>query len=349
MQADSGKSSRKLMRRRRIVDRLAHPRDESGFGMITVLGYSIVITIFLGVAVTLVLSVLKSGNGHVKYGQTFDAAEAGLDQSLSRLQKDQNWNTGVADTVPATWVYGFPDQETEKHWALDRVNADLAAGGQVTQTPEGQFFVVKPPNTHTVYSMGWVPDRAHAQRTRLVKSEYLFSTYNPTNAIITSGNIDISGSFTLSQVPGTTGLPNVHTEGTVGCNASLNVPPGTRVGSVLANSCGGVRDPSQIVPTVDPRFIYTSQSDNYAHDWYDLCPDGAAYKPSTAGPCSAIGLSGGSPAVPGQLAVPWVEVRLRGQRVVYFEQRLPGHLLRISRECVPGREEERRRQHDRDH
>jgi hypothetical protein len=265
---------------------------DEGIGLILVLGYAIVITLVITVSFATVNTITRSGTSHVQYGQAGDSAEAGVDQTLARVQYSSTYNSGVA--VPAQWTDGFPDSATERSWVLNTAApAVIAANASAVQkTAQGEYLAIRPSNAQSVYSIGWEPSRVNAKRVRVLRNDYLFTGYNPTDAILTAGDIAISGSFTLSQNTGTVATPNVHTEGTITkCSASLTKPAGTKIGGVTGGC--GTTDTSMTVPVVDPRALYTSKSASYSSQWYDLCPDGKGHSPSTT-PCTGAVL-GSSP------------------------------------------------------
>jgi hypothetical protein len=264
--------------------------SDDGFGMILVVGYAVIISLVVTVSVATVNSLLRSGNGHVQYGQAVDSAEAGIDQTLARLSKNANYSP-AGSSVPAQWANGFPDSRTERAWVLATANTVLSTNPSLLQkTAQGEFLALRPINVHTIYSIGWEPSRIAAKRVRVLRNDYNFSGYTPTNAILANGNVSLSGSFSLADNAGTAIPPSVHTEGVLlKCSASVTVPNGTSLASVGGGGCGD-SDTSQSVPQMNPRDLYTAYSGSYASSWYDLCPDGTVRQPSTA-PCTGTQLA----------------------------------------------------------
>jgi hypothetical protein len=267
---------------------------DAGLGMILVIGYAVVIGIIITVSVATVGSVLKSGNGHIQYGQAVDSAEAGVDQTLARLSKNANYATADCRTplnptgcmLPAQWTAGFPDRATERTWVLNAVNSAVNATPSLLQkSTQGEFVAIRPSNSQIVYSVGWEPTRANPSRMRVLRNDYLFSGYSPTNAILTKGNVAIGGSFTLASNAGTSLPPSVHSEGQISsCSSSLTKPDGTTIGGV-GGGCGGTES-SQTVPKIDPRGMYDQLSGTYASQWYDLCPADASVRVPSSAPCA---------------------------------------------------------------
>src|SRR4051794_10473683 len=137
---------------------------DEGIGLVLVLGYAVIITLVITVSFATVSSVTKTGNSHVQYGEAVDSAEAGVDQSLARLQYNNSYNSGVS--VPAQWVNGFPNGATERSWVLTQaVPAVIAASPSAVQkTPQGEYLAIRPSNEQSIYSIGWEPSRAAAKR-----------------------------------------------------------------------------------------------------------------------------------------------------------------------------------------
>jgi Tfp pilus assembly protein PilX len=262
---------------------------DDGVGLILVLGYAVVITLVITVSFATVSSTTRSGNSHVQYGQAVDAAEAGVDQALARLQYNNAYSTAGAD-VPPAWVDGFPSSATERTWALQTANTLLGPSSTGLQkTAQGEYFAMRPSNVHTVYSIGWEPSRAKAVRVRVLRNDYLFGSYQPDFAILARGSVDISGSFSVATIDSSE-PPDVHSEGTVNCNASFKPPNGTKINGVTGGTCGSVGS-SVTVPDPNPRYVYNSQSARYSSQWFDLCPDGTMHSPGPI-PCTGTLLSG---------------------------------------------------------
>jgi hypothetical protein len=277
---------------RRVIDEQSPARGagssttgDEGLGMIVVIGYAMIISILIAVSVGVVNSTTRSSTSHIQFGQAVDSAEAGIDQTLARVSMNANYSP-AGSVVPTQWVNGFPDAATERAWVLARADTVLASNpGLLQKTAQGEFLALRPVNVQTIYSIGWEPSRANAKRIRVLRNDYIFSGYNPTDAILATGNVSLGGSFSLASNAGTALPPNVHAEGLLSkCSASVTVPSGTTLGSVGGSGGCGTPATSETVPQIDPRALYTTDSGTYASQWYDLCPDGTARQPSTA-PC----------------------------------------------------------------
>lgn len=286
-------------------------RQEDGFTMILVIGVGILMLAFAFAAAGGSVNVARSSGLHVIFGQSLDAAEAGIDQLQARLQQvngaytycPTTTNVTTCDTPSNTWVSGFPlvpnsDPTSEAAWAKTTLR-QLAADNQglLQTTATGQYLAIKPAHLNTVYSMSWVPNYAQVKRQRLLKAEYIFSTYHPSNAILTNGDITCCASYQVGNAPGITGVIGIHTNGSM---TSVPTPANGETVQVTASgtgpNAGSSNTPIQTVPAINPRTIYNNLSGSYSAAWYDLCPDNTFRSPNTATsatPCTGTILQSG--------------------------------------------------------
>ena len=263
--------------------------DESGFGLITVVGFTAILSGVVAVAFAMSTNSLTSSRNHVEFGRALDAAETGIDQTLSRLQAARftgaPYTSPTGLTIPSTLTGTAADA-----WARQQIEALAAANPSLVQSNgEGDYLAITPSNRQVIYSMSWVPSRANPSKVRVIKAEYLFSTFRPQHAILTGGDLNFSGS--IDVVGAAAGISaNVHTNGNMDISNSSVVVAGTvtAVGSysaaggatVGAGSQGGAQ--AQDIPDLDPNIIYQSQMPTYRSSWYDLCPDGTVKSPPAA-------------------------------------------------------------------
>lgn len=311
---------------------LATGRRDEGAALITVIGILGVVSILVGVAGTITINALRSSTNRVTYEAALSAAENGVDFALARLQKafdDYNADYPIPTTpsaqipAPACNDTAIPDPapfasfEAERAWAKAQLAALLAAHPEcVQQGGEGEFLVFKPqtplvgglyPKSGKVYAMGWVPahDDPNAKQ-RLLKAEYIFMPYRPTHAVLSSGDLAIAASTTVTAAAGVDPLEaSVHSNGSLtgtgGGNPTVTgVVTSTGPSTITSNkftapqnvSAGGavVQQATQRIPTVNARSLYfRALSDHPEYDsiWYDLCNDGSARPRSSAGPCTS--------------------------------------------------------------
>jgi hypothetical protein len=252
----------------RRIDRLSQEirgwkRDDRGMGMITVIGAVSVMAIITTVLTVQSLNNLGQASSERLWEMSLHTADSGVDHALYKLRTSSgSWNTG--ETLPGAF-----GEQTEREWVL--AAADSAPADRVVSTAEGDWVVVKPSNSDVIYGVGYVPSKANTEKIRVVRAAYDFAPHIPTTAVLTNGNLTISGNPDVLGISG-----NVHSNSniTVSGNPSVSgyisasgtlsgVGPGD-VGD-WANTGGG--KPPIEVPSIDPR-------GNYSMSEYDLCPDG---------------------------------------------------------------------------
>lgn len=279
-------------------------RDEGGFALILVLGFTAVLGALIAVGTTIGVRTLQSSAAHVNFENALAVAETGVDGTLAQISEAYNSTPSVDYTSPSACAITAPsatftDDDTERAWARDALSA--LPDSCLTTLPGGQYVAIRPTNRNAVYSMSWVPHRdiAKAKR-RLIKAEYLFAPYKPTNAVLTQGGLDFSGSVAITSVSSTPS--DVHSNSTIGgYNSSTSIAGSMSASGTLSGSCpssvtGGCTAgaPIQALPNISARRYYDSQRAAYASNWYDLCPDGAMRAPAPAAgalPCTGSPLS----------------------------------------------------------
>jgi hypothetical protein len=284
--------------------------------MVLVLGMGLLLTTFAFVAAANGIASLKDSGKHVVFVQNLDVAEAGIDQISARLQATNGAYVYCPTTEhqpdcdlpsPATYISGFPSKAEEQRWAAGKLQQLAADNPSLLVTSEGgQFLAIKPPGINTVYSMSWVPSYKAATRQRLLKSEYVFSTFRTGAALLADGDINCCPSYKVSLSAGLAGSATpviIHTNGNlsdVPAASSTETVQATASGTCPVSGCGAAA--KQPIPKIDPRAIYYSEARKYANNWYDLCvKDGRSdvRKPNTAPyaePCSGdviMSLGGG--------------------------------------------------------
>jgi hypothetical protein len=290
---------------------------DEGIGLILVIGISTVIMGLVMLAGTIAERSLRSSANHVSYEQTLGAAEGGIDQTLARLQRayvDFGSDFPVPNTAtamdpspscsanPNSYKVpsgGFATDAAERDWAKTKIAQLLAANANCLQHgPYGDYIVLKPSNRQTVYAEGWSPSYgAPKARSRLLKSEYLFLPYKPSNAILTGGNLLMNSSTTVTSAPGSDpALASVHSNGTVTVDngnpivygtVSSSVDSGGQSSNKFYSNTGGTVSltPVEPIPSVKALSVYNRWESSLHDSWYDLCPDGKIKHPSSSGPC----------------------------------------------------------------
>lgn len=308
---------------------------DRGMGMVLVIGTSIAAMMAAMGVVSLGIFSLRSSAQHVSFEQALSAAEAGIDDQLAAIQSANDQDPPVDYSTPAPCnttgaVPTFATAADERAWAKSVINS-LPSSCTKTVT-SGQYVSFRPAGKQVVYSMGWAPSRtATRAKHRLVKAEYLFGPFKPSNAILTNGDLNFSGSV-YSDYIGDATSANVHSNGNITSNGSGSM---TILGQVTASGSNAVASggacpagvtgpcsasaPLERVNAPSARQIYNANATG-ASDWYDLCPDGTVHTPNPAGgtPCSGTQV-GAAPyrgwtytAASGSAAPLWTLVRQSG-------------------------------------
>lgn len=221
-------------------------QDDSGVGLILVIGISGIVFGLIATALVLATNALNRSQVRTNFELAMAAADDGVDTTLARLQQAYD-DLGLDFPVPGTQSgtvcnaapvvlptppqgssQPFSTEAAERSWARGQLDALLAAHPECVATTEsGQYLVLKPETTLNsvgtysaqgrVYSMGWSPGVGEERASsRLVKVEYQFLPYKPSHAILTQGNLDLSSSATVTVAQG--GDPTsagVHANGTI--------------------------------------------------------------------------------------------------------------------------------------
>ena len=194
--------------------------------------------------------------------------------------------------------------QNEKAWAKQQLVALESVSGCINTSPGGQYVVLKPvtttvagsyPKYGKIYSLGAVPSfSAPKAQVRLLKAEYLFSPYRPTNAILTGSDLKFQGSLTVTGAAGVDpSLAGVHANGDITViGSSGNVTGEVSYTGSMSGSIGAsnVQSPAQSIPRVSARDYYfqaPSADPSAMSDWYDLCNDGTVRAWSSGGPCTS--------------------------------------------------------------
>ena len=252
-------------------------RDDEGIAMVLVIGIAALFIAASLLAIDLADVSLKGSSRHVSYEQELHLAENGIDKVLARLQENDDWFTTI---VPAPLVGS--SKATEKAWAL----ANLATA---ESAPGGSYAYAKPLGRNVIYAVGWDKSKSGPSAGRVLKAEYLFSTYHPEGAIVSGGDLKIGGSAGVDGI-----LGDVHANGDINFSGSAATISGQITASGSISGGGGVTSggqtsgaPQKTLPPVDTLEMWTLLSARDPSNWYDLCSDGTARSPLGAGaPCT---------------------------------------------------------------
>lgn len=266
----TGRADTPIMDASRPAPFAARLADERGIALVSVVLLSSILFSLGAVVIGRSLSDYNQVRGDRRFEQTIQVADSGVDRTLFKVGADPTYSTG--ETLPD--ADSFPT--TEEAWVLD-----AAADNPAVKVAEGEWVVVKPSNASVIYSIGYVPSRAAPVKTRLIRAVYDLAPFVPNTAILTAGDLEISGSVEVTGVAG-----SIHANGDIAMNGGPAVDGYVSAGGDYdtgnstigdpANSGGG--KPPREVPLVDPR-------ESYALSEYDLCPDGTVRGgPSFSGP-----------------------------------------------------------------
>jgi hypothetical protein len=188
---------------------------DEGFGLILVIGMSVILLGLIGLLTTVAIRSLESSRQHAQFEQAIAIAETGIDQTLATVARDRTFNPcACAVNVPLP----FTSEAAERAWARSAIAAAVTADPTlIKSTPQGEYATIRPSNRQAVYSISWVPNRASAKKSRLIKSEYLFAPFKPGNAVVTESDLTFSGSVTIQAAganPAAYPAP-VHTNGSI--------------------------------------------------------------------------------------------------------------------------------------
>jgi hypothetical protein len=320
----------------RRLSRAAHRENgnDAGIGMIMVIGIAGIVTVLIGVLLTDTVNGLSGSTRHQHFDLALTGAESGIDQALSRTQSayvaagatylspntssdydpDPTCKGNPIDSAAAS-PHGFPGApwstaDAERDWALDEITSMVQAHPDCLQHSQNSDFAsIAPSGVQAVYSVGWAPSYSDpSARRRLVKAEYLFVPYAPTNAVLTGGNLLVASSTTINTPDDVDPcLAQVHSNGTVSIQGNPTIQG--QVSSTVAssgsyklgdckdaskNSGAVINSPEQDIPAVSARQVYLRNATANANNWYDLCPNGDVRSPGSSGPCTGTLLADAS-------------------------------------------------------
>lgn len=269
------------------MTRIIRRRDESGVAMILVVLVALLMLAAALLAADLTDTSITGSGAHVRYERELHLAEEGIDLALARLQADDTYHT---TTAPAPAAGATEDEELA--WALAHLTS-----ATVEAAPDGSFSFVKPQDRNVIYAAGWDRSKTGPALGRVLKAEYLFSTYHPEGAIVTGGDLEISGSAGVDGI-----LGDVHANGDIDFSGSAASISGNVSASGAITGDGGIAvggdtnsgapmaslppvDPLEMWGLLSPNYTGSVVGTNYTGSWYDLCSDGTARAPDGGAPC----------------------------------------------------------------
>lgn len=286
---------------------------EEGFGLVLVIGTTAVIMLLIVVIGGVATGSLTSSRQHVNFEASLAAAEQGLDEGLSRVSKEYDLDgsqymvpslgTSIEASPPCSGAavdatgMTFATAAAEQSWATGQIALLQTRSACRTHTAQGDFVMFIPKGRQTVYSRGWSPGYgAKDAKTRLLKSEFIFGPYQPTNAVLTGGSLELDSSTTITTISSQAAtLATIHSNGTVTTAGNPTVTGQVSSSSVSsasstkfsANTGGAVVQTAlQPIPYISAEQIYARQWSTYSMQWWDLCGDGKVRTPTSSTPCT---------------------------------------------------------------
>ena len=282
-------------------------RDDSGMGLILVIGISLVVFSLVATALVIASNSLRQSKNRTDFELALAAAEEGVDVAFARQQDAFNNGDVAGYAIPqpapgadmkdgnkciAEEVAQF-DSSTEIADARAKLLELADVDGCLQSGDSGDFVMIRPKdtiNSGTVYAMGWSPDKSAGSRERMLKVDYIFVPYNPQFAILTGGDVQIDGSVVVDIVDGAPAVAGVHTNMDLtfsnqspqvcGQISGSGAVPSTGYDDPCSNIERTVQSaPVEDLPHVDPVSFYKrapsipSAADAINQNvWFDLCP-----------------------------------------------------------------------------
>lgn len=260
--------------------------------------YALLVTLVVGgiVAVIFARTITEQRQSafELDFEDTVHVAEAGAEVYMGRLAEDNSVTSEVdgkevegpeaVGQDPATWAI---EEATRKSDGLtyDHDKVTLAGGETVALRPSGE-------DNEFIYGVGFVPTReayeAHIATgageayARVVRVQVAFApnTFQPDHAMLTGGNLDLSGGY---EIYGSSG--SVHTNGAIAIDGSSGTADsGISYSGSCNKGCDQASGPvaEEPIQELDIEDFWSSPEAieiTGAGDWYDYCA-GTWYKRS---------------------------------------------------------------------
>lgn len=310
-------------------------RGEGGFALPATLLAVLSMVAISSILVTVAVAEIGATTRSRDFESAVHAAEAGVDQTLSEVARNQ---VLTATRTPA--VISWPPPQGEKEWAL--AQAAAAPSSDRIESPNGWTIGLRPTITGVpadfVLGVGAVEGPYGLDR-RVLKVQFEPGEYSPGHAILADGGLQLASPASVQGEAG-----SVHSNGSQTLSSSPVVDQGATTATSPASGSfvdgNGVSQPVQVtdpepVPPIGFQTIYQERLEpehsgsyawgdwfdrpagtsarTYAGKWFDMCfRNGETYAtvevPMDPGP-------GGSPVAPCSRAQPHDGVYLYMPRV----------------------------------
>src|SRR5690349_16517136 len=124
------------------LERRRRQQDDTGFALILVMGMTVVILGLLLVGATVSINSLRSTKVHGNFEQALAVAEAGVDQTLARLQVDTSYNP-CSSPYCALPSSGFANDAAERAWARTALLSYASVATNRQATSQGNFVAIR--------------------------------------------------------------------------------------------------------------------------------------------------------------------------------------------------------------
>ena len=302
-----------FLSRRKDLDAL---RADEGIGMLLVIGISTVVFTLVAAGMMIASTALRESTNRTDFEMALAAAEEGVDIALARQQDAFNGGdtAGVpipsdapgvaikqsnctATEIPKSTFDGMTAEEElqSAEGIIDNLANATATNNCLQEGESGEFLVMRPSgstNSGSIYAKGWSPAYEDGATERFLKVDYIFVPYNPQHAILTGGDLYISGSVDVDVIPGAEPVAGIHTNSDLELGAGSITVCGqvSATGSIKGkdtydspDDCSGptnpIQSPVEDLPEVDALGLYKraptmpTAADAIAQNlWFDLCP-----------------------------------------------------------------------------
>lgn len=293
--------------------------DEEGVALIAAL---LAVIILSGIAVVLVSTAVSQSRvtgSERDFELAIHAAEGGADEVVSILNANKTYlSQGANQSNPIELDQATYDTEVEqRQWAVDIICghatslADCHELEPIESGPRAESFGFRPQDDDSnepmdvVFGVSFVPDRAVADKVRVVKLQYDRRFFTPKYGLQACGDLNIAGNAT---VDGTFG--SVQSNGNVNINGSTYsieeelISSGSITGDT--SNAGAIEpfSPDEFCPEIRASDFYANSQapspyscydpdtgcTQLKHDdepilWWDLCPGGTIRKAGST-PCT---------------------------------------------------------------
>lgn len=257
--------------------------DEDGIALIFALFAVLTIAGLVALIMATALTEQTVTGDSRDFENAVHVAESGADDVVSDVNLAAAYTTAGPSGSHTYTLPAGATVEQQRAWALTVAETNC----ELVVAPDGESCGIRPVSASgvpldVVYGVGFVPSRSDPQKVRVVRMEYDRGFFSSTKALLTGDDLVISGNPDILGLAG-----HVHTNGGLKVSGSANVAGDlTFTGTLIEDKTGkAVKAPSEPIPDVTARSVYTSQSGSYPGQWYDLCPDGRVRSPA-ASPCT---------------------------------------------------------------